>query len=256
MAFAKEWLIPKLGVAIAVFALGSVLFSMDKSIEMTTEAVDRFEKLFKLTGSVYYEWILIVTAIVWLTSLCCKVYTHFRKPNWKVFWLGRKARIIATGLLMVFGFLATPLAIAFTFAYVVTGVGFAMKLNVMTYAIVYIILSATLHFMSFDDAHPLHSITYVLSVDRGVKGDLLEATIKSVSDCALQIKWLERPKLLVESADGQVVLCIPVQQKESHWSKDQIKTLKGALRSIDGYWQSAGLQFQRTMSPDLAHLVK
>lgn len=251
IVFGKEWLLPKGGLALAVYGVCSVLFSLDSDTKMTEAAVKRFSGLFQTTGSIYYEAALIAIAILWLVALLCEGVSRWRKQKGVVFLLGRKGRLLATGFLTLLGFLATPLVVAFAFAYVYTSVDPAFKVTIAVYAAAFVFMSAGLHLMSFSDAHALHSITYVIDVPADFRGDLRKATLSKVSEHLGKIIWIESPHLFVETTDGQIVLSVPVHLEATKWSKDDLKILMNGLTRIEESWGESGFAWRREISADL-----
>lgn len=250
----REWLLPKVGIAVAVTALSKIIFSMDEKIWFTGLARSRFNEIFDETSSPIFLWALCILGLLLIASLAIRASRDKIGLTWLAF--ERSSSLICSALIGIFGLLLVPLTVAGSWVHY-SGAEIPPSLPLLLYksAVIFICLGAAIHWLSGEETNPPEHITYRLVPTQAVSSErATHQTLVRLSEVLSHVDFVDAPISVAHSKDNEVTLVIPLKLSAKSWPPAALQSLSIYLDAIEREWENESKwNYTRSLPRGLEH---
>jgi hypothetical protein len=248
----KEWLIPRVSVAVGVILISRILFAIDPALWIDGVGGVRLNELFdRGTKNVYFS-VIIFSAISIITALASRFFKGRLRRH--AFYNDQLFPITINVLIFVANSLFVPLIFTLHFAFnyqLINNDLFCVSLGYMTALIA---VSTSLHYLKNFEENPERHITYNLDLSSEKKlpyTRVIKETEKFLSDCLGSFPYINNAQIVAHSKDNHITLVVPVPLDFKHWSENnEVLNVKkndfiAALDKVEGEWKKKSWDFYR-----------
>lgn len=222
ITFGKEWLVPQLGTASAVFTLTNIGLSSDTKTNPVA-AFAPYLKIVEGAGSIWAMLGLGGCAIAIIAVLVVKLFFSNKAP---APWLHRFMAARSwyhTGVGAILGTLLVPLAVSFA-ALVHLGSPLTGYVSFISLAVAYIVVAFALYWLKLEETtDSFGNVYWVINSQSGQEESIARKLLTNHFD---PLHMLGECEVTSNSNDGTSVLEVPVLYALKTWEEEKIKTFE------------------------------
>jgi len=259
----KDNFLPKVGTALAVWPVASIVLSMmvattaDPVVGKVPASVVTKEMAVKLSELtlVANEWWLIGAVIgvgaLWCTSMIVRAaYSEWKIENQYLFKFGQLGWLFAAVAQVLLGVILVPVVIIWALLCIVPGVSTDISVtSTLFLTVAYVAVIAAIHYLASVDKEIANTIIYIVETPTmepaAASVLMLDAMNKSIEG----LSWISSPEVVSLSKDGLVVVTLPFLYAEAKWRNEECAQLGARLKLSEQAWVNSGHKIVHRQAP-------
>lgn len=233
----KEWLLPKISVALAVWAVSRILFSIDVDVWFQGAAKHQFDSIYANNSNSFYPWLIVAFGAPLLAGIFLRSRKGGAGRRW--LWLERLTSKFGTAVNAVLGLTFVPLVLATSFFATSTQAAAREAFWIMAaYVAAFVLISAGINWMIVEGSNPQQHVVYTLYPSRVMRaGQAMRETAERLGEHMSYVPFTDKPVIVAHSKDNHVTVVLSFRLMLKEWDDEAIERLTCFLGAMEREWR-------------------
>lgn len=233
----KEWLLPKISVATAVWAVSRILYSVDADVWFQGAAKRQFDSIYKSYSNSFYLWLLVAFG----APLLAGIFVRSRKggPGRRWLWLERLTSKFGMAVNAILGMTFVPLVLATSFFATSTDPAAKQAFCIMlVYVAAFVVIGAGFNWVLVDGSNPQQHMVYTLNPSRVMPAEqAMRETAARLGEHMSYVPFVDKPVIVAHSNDNRITVVLSLRLALKEWGHPEIERLSFFLRAMEREWR-------------------